>query len=348
MVYCQFDPLQEIWLGGCYPVHYFDVYPEPVQSAYKKIAEMTLQDLEKVEDIIKSLGILIRRPQFITVNDYIDYNGNLLKPPITPRDYSMTLGEKFYHLRNAYPVDPWQHAWQGYQDAGAIIYNHSEHEEFGHILPPCITRVGRDIYIDKTSHDFDWQYLSQNALTTLARDYRINVSFDHGHSDGIFCIPKEGLILTSHWKDDYSTEFPGWEVHRIPRQNDPSSKILNHHDYSKNWWIQGLDISYQAFNEHLAKYALDWIGCASETVFAVNSLVIDSNLILTTGAPDDTTKQWFKKHKIDCIPIRHRTKTFWDGGIHCLTVDIRRKGVQRDFFPGRKQGLNNEFLATQS
>ena len=345
-VYCQFDPLEEVWLGGCYPIEYFNIYPEPIQSAYKKIVEMTLQDLEKVEDLLKSLDILVRRPQFTTVEDFIDLNGNLLKPPITPRDYSMTLGENFYHLRNAYPVDPWQAALEDYQNNGATIYNQSEHEEFGHLMPPCITRVGRDIYIDKTSHDHDWRYLSENALTTLARDYRINISFDHGHSDGIFCIPREGLILTSHWKDDYSSEFPGWEIHRVPMLLDPAIAKLNHHNHSRNWWIQGLDISYQAFNEHLDKYALDWIGCASETVFIVNSLVIDRDLMLTSAEPDVSTKQWFKKHKIDYIPVQHRTKTFWDGGIHCLTVDVRRKGEQRDFFPDRKQGLNHEFLAT--
>jgi hypothetical protein len=343
-IYCQFDPLEELWLGGCYPIEYFNVYPDPVQSAYKKIAEITLEDLEKIENILKSLDLLVHRPYFTKVDDFIDKNGFLLKPPMTPRDYSMTLGNNFYHLRNAYPCDPWQHVWQEYINHGTTVYNHSEHQEFGHLLPPCVTKVGKDIYIDKTSHDFDWNFLSQNALKTLSKEFRINVSFDDGHSDSVFCLPREGLVLTSHWKHDYSKEFPGWEVHVVPNILDTT--MLNLHNLSKNWWIQGLEISYQAFNEHLDKYALDWIGCASETVFTVNSLVINENLILTTGYPDNSTVQWLKKHKIDFIPIQHRAKTFWDGGIHCLTADIRRRGEQRDFFPNRIRGLHNEFLAT--
>lgn len=345
-VYCQFDPLEEVWLGGCYPIEYFDIYPEPVRSAYKKIAEITLEDLAEIENALKSLGVLVQRPQFNSVDDFIDSHGFLLKPPMTPRDYSMVLGTEFFHLRNAYPQDPWQHAWQPFVDHGVTNYIHAEDQEFGHILPPCITKLGKDVYIDKTTHDFDWQYLCQHALKTLSKKFRINVSFDNGHSDGIFSLPREGLVLTSHWKHDYAKEFPGWEVHMVQKQLSIDSAIRNQHSPSKDWWIQGLDISYQAFNDHLSRYALDWIGCASETVYTVNSLVVDTNLILTTGIPDDCTKQWFKKHKIDYIPLQMSTSTFWDSGIHCLTTDIRRKGEQRDFFPDRIKGLNHEFLAT--
>jgi len=345
-VYCQFDPLEEVWLGACYPIEYFDIYPEPVRGAYQQIAEITLEDLAEIENTLKSLGIIVRRPQFYRVDDFIDHNGFLLKPPMTPRDYSMVLGNNFFHLRNAYPRDPWQHAWQSFVDHGVTHYIHDEHQEFGHILPPCITKLGRDIYIDKTSHDFDWQYICQHALKTLSKNFRINVSFDNGHSDGVFSLPRKGLVLTSHWKHDYAQEFPGWEVHMVREKIDPHSQILSQHNHSKNWWIQGLDISYQAFNDHLARYALDWIGCASETVYTVNSLVINENLILTTGTPDDSTIQWFKKHKIDYIPLQIRTRTFWDSGIHCLTTDIRRKGEQRNFFPDRIQGINYEHLAT--
>jgi len=33
------------------------------------------------------------------------------------------------------------------------------------------------------------------------------------------------------------------------------------------------------------------------------------------------------------VPFRHRY--FWDGGIHCVTMDLHREGVQQDFFPER-------------
>jgi len=33
------------------------------------------------------------------------------------------------------------------------------------------------------------------------------------------------------------------------------------------------------------------------------------------------------------VPFRHRY--FWDGGIHCVTLDLDRAGVMQDFFPAR-------------
>ena len=41
---------------------------------------------------------------------------------------------------------------------------------------------------------------------------------------------------------------------------------------------------------------------------------------------------FLKKHKIEPVicPIRHRY--FWDGGLHCFTLDLRRKGQKEKYF----------------
>ncbi len=33
------------------------------------------------------------------------------------------------------------------------------------------------------------------------------------------------------------------------------------------------------------------------------------------------------------IPWRHRY--FWDGGLHCITLDLVREGTQQNYFPER-------------
>ena len=33
------------------------------------------------------------------------------------------------------------------------------------------------------------------------------------------------------------------------------------------------------------------------------------------------------------VPFRHRW--FWDGGLHCITLDLYREGTQQDYFPER-------------
>ena len=41
------------------------------------------------------------------------------------------------------------------------------------------------------------------------------------------------------------------------------------------------------------------------------------------------------QHNITVHWVPFRTRSFWDGGMHCLTNDIRRRGDRPDFFPDR-------------
>ena len=38
---------------------------------------------------------------------------------------------------------------------------------------------------------------------------------------------------------------------------------------------------------------------------------------------------------ITCHVVPWRTRGFWDGGIHCITLDVRRRGELTDYFPDR-------------
>jgi glycine amidinotransferase len=71
-----------------------------------------------------------------------------------------------------------------------------------------------------------------------------------------------------------------------------------------------------------------------ETVFDVNMLVIDPTNVMVTN---------YNKQVFDAldrfgitphvVPFRHRY--FWDGGIHCVTLDLDRQGQMQDFFTER-------------
>jgi len=41
------------------------------------------------------------------------------------------------------------------------------------------------------------------------------------------------------------------------------------------------------------------------------------------------------KKGIDVIIADFRAKSFWDGGMHCLTCDVSRIGNKNDYFPQR-------------
>lgn len=329
-VYCQYDPLEEVWLGDCYPAEFYYEFKPEIRSVFEHITDMTRNDLDRFEQTLKSLGIRVRRPVFTNVNDYVDVQGNLLKPPIAPRDTEMSLGNTFYHLRNFYPVDPWKSALDDYRASGATVVSSSFQEPYGYLIPPSIIRLGFDIYIDRDSHLHSWPLVEQDVIAQWSRDYNVIVCNTDGHADSVFCAVGTGRILTSHWKHDYSLEFPGWEVFHLPRQHSPNYYINQLKSAKeKTWWVDGIQSNYPAFNQYIENFAVDWIGHAKETVFEVNSLMINENLIITTGTPDKQTQEWFKKHQVEWIPIEMRTRGFWDSGVHCLTVDIRRNGIKR-------------------
>jgi hypothetical protein len=76
----------------------------------------------------------------------------------------------------------------------------------------------------------------------------------------------------------------------------------------------------------------EWVGYIEETVFDVNMLSINENLILCTNEPPQQVKDAFKRHNVEYIitPFRHRF--FWDGGLHCITLDVNREGNCEDYF----------------
>jgi hypothetical protein len=45
--------------------------------------------------------------------------------------------------------------------------------------------------------------------------------------------------------------------------------------------------------------------------------------------------EFFKKHQIEPIIIPFRHRYFWDGGLHCITLELNRTGEICDYFPER-------------
>jgi hypothetical protein len=55
----------------------------------------------------------------------------------------------------------------------------------------------------------------------------------------------------------------------------------------------------------------------------------------------DPLYEELEKHGVTVHALPWRTRGFWDGGMHCITLDIRRKSTIQDYFP------NNEGLGVK-
>ena len=73
------------------------------------------------------------------------------------------------------------------------------------------------------------------------------------------------------------------------------------------------------------------MGNYKETYFDINCLVVDEQNILMLGENEALYKVLNQKGiNVHMVPFRART--FWDGGLHCLTVDILRDSTLADYF----------------
>lgn len=202
-----------------------------------------------------------------------------------------------------------------------------------------ISRIGKDLYVGtesviKTDGPIDLPKY-RDAVSQYFPEYRCHVVDTLGHYDSVFCPVVPGLIVSLNDVKNYEETFPGWEVIYLPGQSfNAISEFmeLKKKNYGK-WWVPGQELN-DDFTDYVETWMGHWVGYVEETVFDVNMLVIDEKNVLCNGYNqkvfDAFAKRGITPHIVN---IRHRY--FWDGGIHCLTSDLHRDGVQNDYFPER-------------
>ena len=331
--WCGFSgDLEEVWLGDTYPVGYYDHFQLSVRDAFAQITEWTQQDLAKISQGLARHGVTIRRPEFHSIDDFVDQQGRLLRPPIAPRDNTLVLGDHLYQLGLKYQRDPWQSALDKYRSSGSQVTVEQE-GPWACVSPPCLVRFGRDIFVDWIYHQHVWGMVTE-PLVELAKHFRVHVSMFDGHSDCVFCPVEQNLILSTEYKDNYSTTYPDWEVYWL-KDNPVRNRIVRTENAGfYQWYVPGDTVKNREFADHIEQFAQDWVGNYQETIFDVNLLKVNHNTIFSVGE-DQELFDFLHKRGYNVEVYDFRCKTFWDSGMHCLTNDIRRSGSCPDFFPGR-------------
>ena len=356
LAYNGWDPLEEIWLGDVWPESFYtDLAPE-IQDSFCQITEWTKHDLNIVQQKLEELGVVVRRPVIDENNKqiYCDPNTNkLYKPPIVPRDSHCVIGDKLYF---ALYTD--QKAWQpvlDFYDKKDIVYcgGSNESDEPVSLLKKGImsantVRVGKDIIFDSHHTNTKEELLElyhefvTDVLPHFEKDFRVHFTTNGGHSDGCFATLHPGLLMATNYFSEYNLFFPNWEKIHLLSPTYSKQKTANYTrkdlEAMAKWnTVDGYDYHHKGppqFNKYLEKYCSKWIGDYTETYFEINTVMIDEKNMLCMGSHDDLFRD-LERHGITCHVVPFRTRTFWDGGLHCITLDIRRKSVLEDYFPER-------------
>lgn len=339
--YTNWGRLEEAWLGDCYPAHFYDHLESEVRDVFYNLTEKTQEDLAVIQRKLEEFDVVVQRPVYNDINQYLSATGTLTKPQITPRDHFLATG-------NTLLIDPgvtaWDHALEQYRaDPLVNLQNNPKNLILGQVCGANSVRVGRDIYLD-LFHNYNRHSTAEQQLqeyrqqvAPLFEDYRVHLLFNGGHVDGCFAVVKPGVLLTSKYFDDYDRTFPGWDKIDISTPEFSQTVCREGPGHNGKWWDTTASPS-RAFNNHIINHALNWVGNYTETYFEVNCLVIDEKNILMLGE-NEAVFRALEQHGITAHSLPFRTRTFWDGGLHCLTLDIRRQDTRIDLFPDRDQAL---------
>lgn len=363
--YNGWDPLREVWLGDIWPESFYSILPNELEDTFCKLTEYTKRDLAIIQKTFENLGVSVKRPVIENnVNLYLDkFTGSLIKPPITPRDYCGVIGDRLFFMDNNHyyknynnlhqphktfhegTVSTWMPHLQEYVAAGEkVIFSPEAGINTAHIV-----RIGCDLYLDNyVSAEYhsgmlsdarkeelwsrDLDRFKRNVLPLFENEYRCHYLTNGGHADGCLAPLRPGLLLSTHYWPDYDSTFPNWEKIAI---QEPTFQNLNV-SLEKRWRIPGMDNAGNLIDDYLEKNMSDWIGDFRESVFETNLIVIDEKNIMCIGVHDKLFSL-LESYGITVHPVPHSCVSFWDGGLHCITLDIHRDSVKKDYFPERGQ-----------
>lgn len=336
--YTSWQPLEEVIVGRVYTPEYFNfIEDQQVRSQLSRILDESAEDLDNLQRTIESYGAVVRRPDLPDIEHWQNLqitDQGVPIPPLTPRDWQITLGNKLLRLLNVAEMNTVCDYYES-QEPGCVIDPHRNHPEFydpNHVMAnavaSCIVRVGTDVFFDNsewlTTAQMEW--IRDNVLDSR---YRVRRAVTNGHGDAVFAILKPGVILSSiHDADiNYKEDFPGWEVCKVWDASIIAAMEIGkfkYENFNERWYVQGQTPTSE-FAKFVDTYLSKWTGYVKETVFDVNCLVLDEQHVIFSSH-NKMVFDFCKKHNIEPIICELRHKYFFDGGISCCTQDIRRRG----------------------
>ena len=320
--FTEFQPLEEVWIGGAYPEKFYRNKPQEVYERFAYITEQTIKGFNNLENKLTELGVRVQKPKFTEhLIDYQDTMGNLIKPPVCPRHWAITVGNELWINPQGYQEEPYQHVIDGYKKNGehvVILDRETDHRAW--LGFAGMVRLGNKIIIDTgyEMQNIETKGHVMNAVMKL-QDMGYDIEMTQGgYNDTVFCPIKENIIFSSYRgeKDFYANSLPGWEVFKI---DDPKIKG------NGSWWSSLNNYYSPVFNKDVEEYAKEWIDDKSASVFSMNMLIVDGKNVVCIAEHEEAFK---KMEQIGITPhvVDFPAKTFWDGGIHSITLDIRRSG----------------------
>jgi len=344
-VWNKWGKLKTVMLGTCHPPEFYDVIKsDKIRDPLLRITEETLQDLDYYESVLKDFGCKVLRPPThydLDIWDNVNNTDAFVKPiprgSLQPRDFQLVMGNKFVvsslanPLNNKGIVD----TVKKYNSQDLIIDPTAITSMLGKDDPDptwpaaCVTLVGSRVYYDALEvPEKNLQWLKN----TFPHFEYVKLEIG-GHNDGCFHTLKPGVVLSVDDIQNYDETFPGWDVCYLPEADRKNLKefLAYKNKTDGKWYLPGEEDNDQ-FITFVNSWLEHWVGYVEETVFDVNCMVLDEHHVCVSNNKNETVNNFLKKHKMEPVYIPWRHGCFWDGGVHCITLDLEREGHMENYF----------------
>ena len=347
-----------------------------VRRLFERIAIETEEDLQKIATVLETFGVEVLRPEIpaewfnqtrtpftpppLQPRDIMVMIGETFYRPTNQwEEFYKTIKDPSWPRNPVEITDLPSHIQQECLDVHNWL-DASKEEVFRHHYPykkifdriqsqgniiktsphPCVqgmmtSRIGKDLYFATESYADDQNKIKQ-VVTQEFPNNRTHIINTGGHGDAVYCPVTPGLIISLKDVPTYAETFPGWEVVYLPGQSWDHIKPFKDLKAKNNgkWWIPGFEYDQNVIDV-VETWLGHWTGYVEETVFDVNMLIIDPKNVIVFNYNDQVFEA-LSRHGITPHVINFRHRYVWDGGIHCVTLDLHREGVMQDFFPNRK------------
>ena len=348
----KWSPLTDVVLGRSYSSDFFqNVKNSKIKSCLSRISDETEEDLLYFEQQLKCHNIAVFRPdldQSDRIENYVNDHGQILtnhrqqkgklinestnsqnvfvsntlipKPPLTPRDSWAVINGDLLQTCIDHPSTTALMKDLVIKNNNTIV---DCWKDFGtNLSGGNFFQIGQDIMLGVDQLPL----LSIEKIVSKYQNLKWHFVDIQGHNDGVYHPIKPGAILSLNDLSNYEHQFPNWDILYLPNQGwHKIDGFLNiKHKNQGKWWLPGEEENDE-FTFFVESWLNNWVGYVEETVFDVNCLVIDEKYICVNNY-NQQVFEFLKKHNMEPIIIPFRHRYFWDGGLHCLTLELNRTG----------------------
>lgn len=358
-VYDKWSRLQEVVLGRSYSAEFYEnIKNSRIRSCLQRIADETEEDFENFSNQLKSHNVIVHRPilnPLDRIENYVNDQGRIVtnwtlenntwvnecknqqnvyvsnflipKPPMTPRDCWIVIDDCILNTSLDHPSVEKIIRNIAKDQPQSIIDTYQEYKSEGDLPGGNIYQIGEDLVFGTTG--IDQRVI--NLVTEKFSKFRWHFVDLAGHNDGVYHPIKPGAIISTHDGNHYSKVFPGWDVLFLPGES--WSKMKKFTDLKQKnqgkWWVPEEEDNDE-FTFFVETWLQNWVGYAEESVFDANCLVLDERYVFVNNQ-NKLVEEFLKKHNMEPIVVPFRHRYFWDGGIHCNTLEIRRSGELKKY-----------------